>query len=387
MTGGDGQEDLVLAGTPWPLRRLPLKRDDRLRAWDTADLQLLEAACDDAELAAAGPVLVVNDAFGALAVPLHGRVAASWGDSHLAELALRYNLVANGCAADAVPFVPATETPRAPVGLVLLKLPRSLVLLRDQLLRLRTVLAPDAHVLVGGMIKHTPMSVWRLLEEIIGPARTSQGRRKARYGHARLALREGLPAAEPDVAFDLPDTDLSLVSGPNVFSRERPDAGSRLLLAHLPQRDDACRAVDLGCGNGMLAVALALRCPAARITGVDISHQAVASARQNAVQVPDGPTRLEFRVDDAAAGLADESCDLVVCNPPFHQGHATGDLQAWEMFKAARRILRPGGELLVVGNRHLGYHVKLRRLFDAVDLLGSDRRFVVLRAVRSTSRT
>jgi 16S rRNA (guanine1207-N2)-methyltransferase len=52
------------------------------------------------------------------------------------------------------------------------------------------------------------------------------------------------------------------------------------------------------------------------------------------------------------------------------------------MFTGARRVLAPGGELWVVGNRHLGYHVKLRRLFGNCRLVASDPKFVVLRAVR-----
>ena len=48
----------------------------------------------------------------------------------------------------------------------------------------------------------------------------------------------------------------------------------------------------------------------------------------------------------------------------------------------ARRALRPGGELWVIGNRHLGYHVTLRRIFGNSRLVASDAKFVVLKAVR-----
>jgi len=130
-------------------------------------------------------------------------------------------------------------------------------------------------------------------------------------------------------------------------------------------------------------VALARTCPQAQILGVDESYQAVASARLNAEALGNDGQRLRFR---AADGLADEpaqSRDLVVCNPPFHQGQTTGDLPAWTMFSQAHRVLRPGGELRVVGNRNLGYHAKLQRLFDRVDPVASDTRFVVLSAIKS----
>jgi 16S rRNA (guanine1207-N2)-methyltransferase len=57
------------------------------------------------------------------------------------------------------------------------------------------------------------------------------------------------------------------------------------------------------------------------------------------------------------------------------------------MFSDARDALRPGGELWVIGNRHLGYHVKLRRLFGNSELIASDPKFVVLRAVKKERET
>ena len=83
---------------------------------------------------------------------------------------------------------------------------------------------------------------------------------------------------------------------------------------------------------------------------------------------------------DDLGDLADSSVDLVLCNPPFHQEHAVTRQTAGAMFRDARRVLRSGGALLVVGNRHLGYDVGLKRRFGGVQVLAADRRFVVLRA-------
>lgn len=140
--------------------------------------------------------------------------------------------------------------------------------------------------------------------------------------------------------------------------------------------------VDLGCGNGVVGTAVALAAPEAELLFVDESFQAVASAeatyRTNGL--PDG--RAEFRVGDGLAGIADGSVDLVLNNPPFHTHQATTDATAWRMFTGARRALRPGGELWVIGNRHLGYHIKLRKLFGNSRLVASDAKFVVLKAVK-----
>jgi 23S rRNA (guanine1835-N2)-methyltransferase len=109
---------------------------------------------------------------------------------------------------------------------------------------------------------------------------------------------------------------------------------------------------------------------------VDESYQAVACARENAEAA--GLVGHEFLAADGLRELEHESLDLVLCNPPFHQAQAVDDIVAWRMFEQARRTLAPGGDLIVVGNRHLGYHIKLQRLFGQADVLGSDRKFVVL---------
>ncbi len=70
----------------------------------------------------------------------------------------------------------------------------------------------------------------------------------------------------------------------------------------------------------------------------------------------------------------------MLCNPPFHQQNAVTDHIAWQMFNDAKKVLRPGGELRIVGNRHLDYHEKLKRLFGGSKLLGSNKKFVVLSA-------
>jgi 16S rRNA (guanine1207-N2)-methyltransferase len=78
--------------------------------------------------------------------------------------------------------------------------------------------------------------------------------------------------------------------------------------------------------------------------------------------------------------------DLIVVNPPFHDNNVTGDEIAWQMFTGARRALRPGGRLVVVGNRHLAYQAKLGRLFGGSRNLASNRKFVVTTSVRKSPK-
>jgi len=180
-----------------------------------------------------------------------------------------------------------------------------------------------------------------------------------------------------------------LTNHAGVFCADRLDIGTRFLLQHLPPTGPGTgtgpgptRVVDLGCGNGVVGLAVALADPEAEILFRDESYQAVASAEANFRAHAGEGRRAEFTVGDGLAGVAPGSVDLVLNNPPFHSHQATTDHTARRMFADARRALRPGGELWVVGNRHLGYHVTLRRIFGNSRLVASDPKFVVLRAVK-----
>ncbi|MCK5666211.1 MAG: methyltransferase, partial [Thiotrichaceae bacterium] len=71
---------------------------------------------------------------------------------------------------------------------------------------------------------------------------------------------------------------------------------------------------------------------------------------------------------------------LIVCNPPFHQQNTVGNQIALSLFKQAKSVLRTGGELWVIGNRHLGYQVSLQKYFSKVELLASNAKFIIVKA-------
>jgi 16S rRNA (guanine1207-N2)-methyltransferase len=365
------------------LSRKPGIEAPNLRAWDTADQYLLNRIDELGGVQEGMKIRVVNDAFGALctALTLKGASVSHCTDSWTSILAMGANLRANGLDLGTVGVLPADVTSHEfDPDLVVTKIPRNLAFWEDGLLRLHRELRPGVKVLAGSMIKHTSLRAYSILEQCIGKPKTSLGWKKARLAeavfHPDVVCHESL---EP-VQYRLEDFDLSLMNGPNLFSREKLDLGTRFLLEHLPELEGNEHVVDLGCGNGVLALALKRRHPGITILGVDDSFQAISSCLDNARNNQlDG----EFLVRNDLSGLERESQDLVISNPPFHQDQVVGDGLARRMFQDAHDVLKAGGEFRLVGNRHLGYHARLTEIFADCALVAENEKFVILSAIRT----
>lgn len=362
------------------LIRQPDQLNEPLQAFDAADEYLLNHLHEQG-LVAGTRVLVLNDSFGALAANLAGRAeVTSSGDSHLGHLGLQINLRLNHLPADAVKFVPASAVAQGPFDLVLIRVPKTLALLEEQLIRLHGQLAPGAQVIAAAMVKHLPRAAGDLLEKYIGPVQASLAVKKARLLFSTPEAKPA-PASPYPTRYSLEKPAIELLNHANVFCREDLDIGTRAFLPHLPKHLSRVRVADLGCGNGVLGIAYALGSPQAELTLVDESYMAVQSAQEN-WRAALGERPVEIRAGDGLAEQMEDSLDLVLCNPPFHQQQVVGDFLAWRMLQQARAALVKGGELWIVGNRHLGYHAKLGRLFRGVEQVAATPKFVVLKAIK-----
>lgn len=365
------------------LQRRPKRRGALLRAWDAADEYLLRELAQPGAPGATPRALIVNDSFGALAVALAPWAPQAWSDSFLSQLATRDNLRANGIDPAQVTLLDSLQQPGGPLDIVVIKVPKTLALLEDQLIRLRPLLSADSQVLLAGMVKALPRSVWAMLEKLLGATDTALAWKKSKLIRVSPDLTMTVPDSPYPVQYPLEGTDWLLSNHANVFSRDSLDIGTRFFLQHLPFMPQAQDIIDLGCGNGVLGLRAAARHPGATVHFVDESFMALASARDNFSRAFGAARKAAFYAGDGLEEFSPAAADLVLCNPPFHQQQAVGDQLAQRMFRQARQALRPGGELWVIGNRHLGYHIALKRLFGNAELVASNSKFVVLRVRRT----
>lgn len=185
------------------------------------------------------------------------------------------------------------------------------------------------------------------------------------YGKAGI-----MPGTQCAVVVPIDGQDVTFKTEAGAFSWEHLDPGTALLLEHMAitAGETVC---DVGCGWGVIGVAAALR-GAGRVWMTDVDRGSVALSEQNAeaagvadrciIRAADNLTWPPAGEDAEASGTP----DLIVSNPPFHQGNKVDNSMARILAERAAATLKPGGRLLVVCNRFLPYHRLLKDVFGTM---------------------
>ncbi|MBQ0799057.1 MAG: class I SAM-dependent methyltransferase [Porticoccaceae bacterium] len=197
--------------------------------------------------------------------------------------------------------------------------------------------------------------------------------------------------------------DKALFTKPGLFGWDKVDRGSALLIEHLDNffagfKTRPENLLDLGCGYGLLTAAAASR-GISQVTAVDNCAAALLACEKNILEpcqalykaaiagAMDGESEIKIfkgRViaADCRAAYAEnfsqqinEKFDVVLCNPPFHQGFDT-ERELTEAFLAtAARQLKPGGQALFVTNRFIALEKTAAGFFNQASTLAENREF------------
>jgi len=201
---------------------------------------------------------------------------------------------------------------------------------------------------------------------------------KAHHRRCRVLRPEGpLPGLDEAIAAGgsrrVPG--LEAWSQPGVFAWDRIDPGSALLAQALPALKGS--GIDLGCGYGALATVV-LRSPAVTaLRLVDLDRRAVEAARRNVDDPRAGFDWADVRTLQEAGDL-----DFVVTNPPFHDGGSEDKRLGQAFIRKAAGLLKKGGVLWLVANRHLPYEAELDAAFKRVRMVADAGGYKVFEAVK-----
>lgn len=366
-------------GEAHTLKRYPYHSKSQLRAWDSADIYLLNEV--QSCLSSETNLCIIHDNFGAISLSLSPHNPVCYLDSWMSREALLLNANENQkmppeVITDITALVNRTQKPNLIIG----RVPKSKSQLAYLLQNLHQWAADDCELLLAGMDKHLSKGQFDLIEQYFGDSEFLPGVKKARVWRAAVNKHIN-PTPMKFSKISVPEYELSLTSAPNVFSQDKLDIGSRFFLEQFNAIPSARKVADLACGNGVLGLAYLRLHPESEMLFCDESYQAVQSAENNIkANIPDAKHIL--RVDDGLVNTGSNSLDLILCNPPFHQQSTVSTDIAFNLFKSAKRALVKGGQLWIVANRHLGYHIVLKRLFGNCTTEASNNKFVILKAER-----
>lgn len=242
-----------------------------------------------------------------------------------------------------------------------------------QLMNLLSLLPVGTDIFVVGENRSGVRSAEQMLAEFAPLNKVDSARRCGLY-HGRL---EKQPTFDAQAFWDEYHLDgLSIKTLPGVFSRDGLDVGSQLLLSTLTPHTKG-KVLDVGCGAGVLAAVLASHSPKVRLTLCDVSAPAIEASR--ATLAANG-----FEGDVFASNVFSEVTgrfDMIISNPPFHDGLQTSLEAAQTLIRGAVRHLNSGGELRIVANAFLPYPTVLDETFGFHEVIAQTGRFKVYRTV------
>lgn len=168
------------------------------------------------------------------------------------------------------------------------------------------------------------------------------------------------------------------ISKPGVFGWQKIDLGSQLLMQELAQHNLAqaqASLLDLGCGYGYLSLQ-AKQLGFKHIDATDNNAAALLACQANFVKnAIDG----KVIADHIGQSLAHASYDIVLCNPPFHQGFAHSKQLIQDFCTQAHRVLKTKGEAWFVVNQFIGIEPIAEKLFSQVERLKETQGFRLYR--------
>jgi len=349
--------------------RFPSTTNKSLRAWASSD-ELILSYLEDHNIPKSN-LTIYNDRFGYLAVQLADYSPTLITSYRSQEIAIDRNLDKNKLSSLSQSHL--TESLEDRIGTALVKVPKSMDLFRLMLSHLAHHSTSETTVICGFMTKYFTKQMLEIASIYFEVVEQSLAHKKARL----LVLNKPRPIEKEQLTHAIPHTlisgrEVDLVQYYGVFSAKHIDYATQFLLSRLEVDASIKTVLDLASGNGVIGLNIIDLIPNAELHLLDDSQLAVASSRIN-LSAYDVEHHYTFELD----GLQEEYFDLVVCNPPFHFEHENTIEIALELFEGAYNVLKYEGRFVCVANLHLNYQTHLKKIFDQVDVVDMNAKFVV----------
>ena len=174
------------------------------------------------------------------------------------------------------------------------------------------------------------------------------------------------------------NTDLTIAALPGVFSQGGLDKGTAILLEYMPSNAQG-NLLDFGCGAGVIAACASINNPDLTLTLVDVNALALQSAQQT---LTINGIKGDCIPSDSLSNISG-SYQLVLTNPPFHQGIKTHYAATEQFLAGISQHLAKNGELRVVANSFLRYQPIMEANIGSTKKLAQEKGFTIYQCIKS----
>lgn len=178
--------------------------------------------------------------------------------------------------------------------------------------------------------------------------------------------------------FFIDDIKLNMLTDRGVFSKERLDFGTHVLLKNIKVKDNMKNMIDMGCGYGPIGLYLAKKYPDKNIFMYDINARAIDLANEN--KKLNHISNAEILVSNLFDNC-DITADLIVTNPPIRAGKQT----VFKLYEQAYKHLNDGGHFYCVIQKKQGApstYNKLLDLFSNCEVLEKEKGYWILLSIK-----
>lgn len=346
--------------------RYPKTSDKSLKAWNSGDEHLLQYL-EEIDIAGFN-IQLYNDRFGFLTCQLNQFSPQTIISFKSQEKAITTNLKKNKLLYAS--FLYHLQDANDLTDIAIVKIPKSLDLFKLFLFEIHKNLKDDGTVLCSFMTKYFSPQLLNIAGEFFESIEQSRA-----YKKSRLIILKGKKAVQDiQLVNKLVYQEREYQQYLGVFSASNIDYASQFFIDHLQVSNNDKKVLDLASGNGVLACAVRSKNAESEIHLVDDFYLAVESSKLNLIEGTN-----YFHFNDSLEEIENDSFELVISNPPFHFDYETNTEVAFSLFAQVAKKLKAKGNFQLVANRHLPYKPQLEKLFNKVQVVEQNKKFIIYR--------
>jgi len=251
----------------------------------------------------------------------------------------------------------------------------------DMSLRAMSQLKPDGYLLIVGAKKEGVQSVSKYISKL-----TSSTSETMAFKHGIHLIRlkkpddyiyQNLKQESIFNKFEVRGLEIDLKLDERVFAKGKLDLATKLLIENV-EVEDGSKILDLGCGSGVIGIAISKLGKNIDVTYVDDDYAATEVTKDNLIK--NDSKNFAVFLSNEFDKIKERKFDLIVSNPPFHLGKQTSKIVASEFIKKSYFSLSPKGKLYIVCNAFLPYEKSIKNIFGNCEIVARTPAYKLLMA-------